>query len=67
MKIIEALLNNFIVRFFLKSKKFNILKHNEISIDDYPETTWNLVPFPAQKGDVFNFDNLYYRWLLFRL
>ena len=58
MKIIEALLNNFIVRFFLKSTKFNILKHNEISIDDYPETTWNLVPFPAQKGNVFNFDNL---------
>lgn len=32
--------------------------HNGISFFDYPEKKWNLVPFPFQKGDVFNADNL---------
>ncbi len=35
-----------------------IKKHNSVSIFDYPEKNWNLVPFPFQKGDVFNADNL---------
>ena len=32
--------------------------HNGISLFNYPEKKWNLVPFPLQKGDVFNADNL---------
>jgi hypothetical protein len=40
------------------NEKIRILKHNGIKILDYPEESWSLVPFPAQKGDVFNADNL---------
>jgi O-methyltransferase len=36
----------------------NLKSHNGVSVFDYPESSWNLVPFPAQKGDVFNADNL---------
>jgi O-methyltransferase len=32
--------------------------HNGISLFNYPEKKWNLVPFPLQKGDIFNADNL---------
>ena len=35
-----------------------ILKHGGVNILDYPEKSWSLVPFPGQKGDVFNADNL---------
>ena len=39
-------------------KKYYLQSHNGIDIDQYPETNWNLVPFPNQKGKPFNNDNL---------
>lgn len=38
--------------------RINVKFHNGVSLFDYPEFNWNIVPFPAQKGDVFNADNL---------
>lgn len=32
--------------------------HNGVSIFEYPEISWNLIPFPEQKGEPFNSDNL---------
>lgn len=46
---------------FITKTSLNRLKiyyHNGASIFNYPEANWNMVPFPAQKGDVFNADNL---------
>jgi hypothetical protein len=37
---------------------FDLKKHNGIEIESYPEKKWFLVPFPAQKGNPFNDDNL---------
>jgi hypothetical protein len=42
----------------LYGRAINILKHNGVNILNYPEKSWSLVPFPNQKGDVFNADNL---------
>jgi O-methyltransferase len=42
----------------LFGRVINILKHNGVNILDYPEKSWSLVPFPGQKGEVFNADNL---------
>lgn len=38
--------------------KTKILKHNGLQINDYPEDSWYLVPFPKQKGIPYNSDNL---------
>lgn len=38
--------------------KGKILKHNNINIFDYPESEWFFVPFPSQKGPIYNHDNL---------
>jgi len=43
---------------FKKLSRPKILNHNGESIFCYPERKWNFVPFPAQKGNVFNADNL---------
>ena len=37
---------------------FHFKNHNGVSLFNYPEKKWNLVPFPLQKGDVFSADNL---------
>ena len=42
----------------LNGRVIHILKHNGVDILNYPEKSWSLVPFPEQKGDVFNADNL---------
>jgi hypothetical protein len=42
----------------LFGRAIKIQKHNGADILDYPEKSWSLVPFPHQKGDVFNADNL---------
>jgi O-methyltransferase len=42
----------------LFGRVLNILKHNGVKILDYPDKNWSLVPFPSQKGQVFNADNL---------
>jgi O-methyltransferase len=42
----------------LFGRAIKIQKHNGANILDYPEKSWSLVPFPRQKGDVFNADNL---------
>jgi hypothetical protein len=34
------------------------LRHNETALSDYPETDWDLVAFPAQKGPPYAADNL---------
>jgi len=39
-------------------RRINILKHNGVSMLRYPEINWSLVPFPSQKGKVYNADNL---------
>jgi hypothetical protein len=39
-------------------KRLNIERHNGNSIFEYPETDWQMIPFPRQKGRVFNADNL---------
>jgi O-methyltransferase len=39
-------------------KKLNIDRHNGNSIFEYPESDWQMIPFPKQKGCVFNADNL---------
>lgn len=36
----------------------SLLKHNGLSISDYADSRWKLVPFPEKKGDIFNADNL---------
>ena len=41
----------------LFGRVINILKHNGVNILDYPDKSWSLVPFPGQKGEVFNADN----------
>jgi len=35
-----------------------ILKHNQVSIDDYNSRTFYLAPFPIEKSPIYNFDNL---------
>lgn len=37
---------------------FTLKKHNNVSVDNYPEKNWYLIPFPFQKGLPFNSDNL---------
>jgi O-methyltransferase len=50
---------NTILNIFSKKKMYlTLLNHNGIDIDDYPETEWYLVPFPKQKGEPYNSDNL---------
>ena len=62
MKIKEKLLEIWIKIFFLvsnlKRNLIHINNHNGIGLFQYPEKDWNLVPFPFQKGRVFNADNL---------
>ena len=41
-----------------KINKLNVLEHNGINIEEYPDNTWELAPFPSQKGAVYNADNL---------
>ena len=41
-----------------KVNKLKVLNHNGVNIDEYPDDTWKLVPFPSQKGSVYNADNL---------
>jgi len=38
--------------------KIKVLDHNQVPINKYPDSNWSLVPFPSQKGKIFNFDNL---------
>jgi len=56
MKLIKnialKIINNFL------RVQINLLKHNGVSIEDYPDKKWKLVPFPSQKGDIYNADNL---------
>ena len=35
-----------------------ILKHNGVCIEDYPDDSWYMAPFPMQKGVPYNADNL---------
>jgi hypothetical protein len=58
IKFIEFLINGIFLIFYTRIKSLKILKHNGINILDYPENSWSLVPFPNQKGSIFNFDNL---------
>jgi len=41
-----------------KLKKPLIMSHNGESIFEYPDTQWSFVPFPQQKGKIYNTDNL---------
>ncbi len=51
--------NQIVVRIgVLYGKTIKILKHNGVNLLEYPEKSWSFVPFPDQKGDVFNADNL---------
>jgi hypothetical protein len=47
-----------LIKFFFRINRVVILEHNGVSIKDYPESDWFLVPFPSQKGIPFNSDNL---------
>ncbi len=62
MKIKEKLLELWIKIFIFickfKHGLIHINKHNGISLFEYPEENWNFVPFPFQKGEIFNADNL---------
>jgi hypothetical protein len=49
---------NFLIKFSKKVNKIYILKHNNISIENYPEKNWYLIPYPEQKGLPYNTDNL---------
>ena len=54
-------ITNFIINFLLGfdfKNNFKIHKHNGIEIRDYPENNWNLIPYPKQKGKIYNSDNL---------
>ena len=39
-------------------KKKIILKHNQVSIENYNSKTFYLAPFPIEKSPIYNFDNL---------
>lgn len=41
-----------------KVNKLKVLEHNGVNIEEYPDDTWKLVPFPSQKGSVYNADNI---------
>lgn len=57
IRYLETLINIFI-KFSFKINKIKILKHNGLSIYDYPEKKWFFIPYPEQKGLPFNTDNL---------
>ena len=40
-----------------KVNKLKVLEHNGVNIEEYPDDTSKLVPFPSQKGWVYNADN----------
>lgn len=43
---------------WLFGQSISVKKHNNENILTYPETTWDLVPFPKFKRPLFNHDNL---------
>jgi hypothetical protein len=57
-KLLAIWISAYMLIFGLMRSIISFKKHNGISIFDYPEKKWNLVPFPLQKGDVYNADNL---------
>lgn len=57
MNKIKRIIVNILLGFKTKYN-FKIHKHNGIDINEYPENNWNLIPFPNQKGKLYNSDNL---------
>lgn len=55
-KIVYIFFNYLFRRIF--GVNFLLDKHNNVSIENYPEKSWFLIPFPFQKGIPFNSDNL---------
>jgi hypothetical protein len=41
-----------------RAKTLHVSTHNQVDISNYPEDNWTLVPFPNQKGTIYNADNL---------
>jgi len=53
------LLRNIVLRVLsIMCGRMKIIKHNGVSIEDYPDKNWTLVPFPSQKGSIYSADNL---------
>lgn len=57
-KFLEYILSAVTSFFCFKLVYIAIKNHNGVDISEYPEYSWILVPFPSQKGQVFNADNL---------
>ena len=56
--ILESWISIFFALIWKRLRKPEIKLHNGNSIFEYPEKNWYLVPFPKQKGSLFNADNL---------
>lgn len=58
IRFLETIISLIVSIYKLKKYRFTIEDHNEVSVLDYPDPAWSLLPFPSQKGRIFNADNL---------
>jgi O-methyltransferase len=48
----------YLFKLAIRAESLNVLMHNQVDMSNYPDDNWTLVPFPGQKGFIYNADNL---------